>query len=346
LRARNVERENAIASQAHVAGPHLIRVSGGQTERAERPHAAQPKVAVLLCTLHGQTFLAEQLDSIERQEYAHWDIWASDDGSRDRTHDILKDYQVRWGKERLTIHSGPAEGFVANFLSLTCRAGIQADYYAYADQDDIWQPDKLSRALQCLQNVPAGIPALYCSRTRLVDATGGHLGYSPLFKRPPSFRNALVQSVGGGNTMVFNDATRRLLQEAGDDVAVASHDWWAYLVVTGCGGHVYYDAYPGVHYRQHECNMVGANQSWAARWKRLMILLDGRFKKWTDLNTAALQRIRVRLTPENRAVFDTFCEARKRSLIPRLIGVLRSGVYRQRSINNLSLLVAALIDRL
>jgi hypothetical protein len=56
-----------------------------------------------------------------------------------------------------------------------------------------------------------------------------------LFVFPPSFRNALVQSIAGGNTMVFNVALKRLIENAGP-LDVPSHDWWVYILVTGSGG--------------------------------------------------------------------------------------------------------------
>ena len=88
--------------------------------------------------------------------FLDWEIWASDDGSQDDTHAILERYQGTWGAHRMSIHYGPAEGFVSNFLSLTCKADIQADCYAYSDQDDIWEEDKLQRAVDWLRTVPAG----------------------------------------------------------------------------------------------------------------------------------------------------------------------------------------------
>lgn len=211
-----------------------------------RPHHAVPKVAVLLCTMQGQHFLAEQLNSIATQSHPSWAIWASDDGSDDHTHAILEYYQSHWGEDRISIHAGPAIGSTANFLSLSCRVDIDADYFAYADQDDVWESDKLERAVEWLQSVPPEVPALYGSRTLLVDARNQHIGYSPLFERAPDFRNALVQSIAGGNTMVFNKAARDLLRQAGDNVQAVTHDWWAYMLVTGCGGVVHYDPYPTV----------------------------------------------------------------------------------------------------
>lgn len=307
---------------------------------------ALPKVAVLLCTYHGQHYLADQLDSFAAQTYPNWEIWASDDGSHDDTHAILESYRDKWGADRLSIHFGPAEGFAANFRSLTCNASIQADYYAYSDQDDIWEKDKLQRALIWLNTVPKSIPALYCSRTRLVDENNQDIGFSPLFCRPPSFANALMQNIGGGNTMVFNDAARRLICEAGEDIGTVSHDWWAYIVVSGCGGRVFYDQYPLLRYRLHDKNLVGANSSWRDRWVRIRLLWAGRFRDWGDRNIQGLQQIQNRLTPESRETLELFAAARKQSLIPRLVGLKRSGIYRQTLLGNIGLIAAAILNRI
>jgi glycosyltransferase involved in cell wall biosynthesis len=114
----------------------------------------------------GQHYLAEQLDSFSTQSYTNWELWASDDGSKDQTLEILEEYRQKWPTGRLSIYFGPAKGYAANFLQLTCNAGIKADFYAYSDQDDIWEKDKLERALRWLESIPENIPALYCSRIR------------------------------------------------------------------------------------------------------------------------------------------------------------------------------------
>jgi glycosyltransferase involved in cell wall biosynthesis len=311
-----------------------------------RPHPSVPKVAVLLCTMQAQHFLAEQLNSIATQTHPAWAIWASDDGSDDYTHAILDYYQSHWGDDRISIHAGPAEGSTANFLSLTCRADIEADYFAYADQDDIWEADKLERAVAWLKTIPDNVPALYGSRTLLVDARNQHIGYSPLFERPPSFRNALVQSIAGGNTMVFNRAARELLRAAGDSVEAVTHDWWAYMLVSSCGGKVHYDVYPTVRYRQHASNQFGSNTSPVAQVKRARLLVQGRFRGWVDANLSALQRVRHLMTPENQQVLDDFIRARKRWIGARLLGLKRTGIHRQTALGNLGITLAALINRL
>lgn len=305
-----------------------------------------PKVAVLLCTRNGQNYLADQLESFAAQTHSNWELSASDDDSQDSTRAILESFLGKWGSDRLTVHFGPAEGFVANFISLTCEASIEADFFAYSDQDDVWEPEKLERAVSWLQTIPSHVPALYCSRTRLVDADNNEIGLSPLFSKPPGFANALMQNIGGGNTMVFNNAARTLLSEASRVTPIVTHDWWAYMVITGCGGQVFYDSTPTLRYRQHGSNLVGMNANWPARFKRIRMLFQGRFRSWNDGNIAALRKLQHLLTPKNRKILEQFAEARNMSLVPRLIHLKRSGIYRQTLLGNLGLVAAAIFRKL
>lgn len=346
LNVAEIGKKNSLYLQQSSGSCEATATWAGTGTAVNNSGKPPSKVAVLLCTMHGQEFLDEQLVSIEQQSHANWVVHASDDGSLDDTHAILERFLTRAGNEKVSIHSGPAQGFARNFLFLTCEAEKCADYYAYADQDDIWESDKLSRAVECLASIPADTPALYCSRTLLVNRDGHPIGLSPLFTRPPSFCNALVQNIGGGNTMVFNEAARNLLKKIGNDTPVVSHDWWAYMVVTGCGGRVFYDSRPTVRYRQHGNNLIGANTDWGARLSRIKWLLRNRFKDWGDINTKALQKIYADLTPENRKIFDLFCKARTRPLLPRLVGLKHAGIYRQTLPGNISLIAAALLNKL
>lgn len=324
-----------------------VRSSHTQTRYPKIALAANtPKVAILLCTYQGQHYLADQLDSFAAQTHTNWEVWASDDGSQDKTHAILEAYRKKWQLDRLSIHSGPTKGFVANFVSLAIKASIEADYYAYSDQDDVWDADKLERAIQWLESVPANIPALYCGRTRLVDASNNEIGLSPLFSKQPSFANALVQNIGGGNTMVFNNAARALLLDTQENLPVVTHDWWTYMVVTGCGGKVRYDSKPTLRYRQHNGNLIGMNATWAARFKRIRMLWQGHFRNWNDSNIAALYKLQHKLTPESHEILERFAKARQMSLIPRLIHLKRSGIYRQTFLGNLGLIVAAIFGKI
>jgi glycosyltransferase involved in cell wall biosynthesis len=307
---------------------------------------ALPLVAILLCTFNGERFLSQQLDSLENQTHKHWKLIVSDDGSTDSTLEILKEYQSKWGSDKLVIRRGPQKGFCINFLSLACDSSINADYYAFCDQDDVWLPEKLQISLQnILSHQEIALPYVYCGRTTYVDEVLNPCGISPLFVFPTTFRNALVQSIAGGNTMVFNQALKKILDNIGP-LDVPSHDWWLYIVTTGCGGTVFYDPNPYVLYRQHEDALVGGNTNFQAKLERLYMVLKGRFKSWNESNINALhtfEKMLLRENVETLHLFETLRKARFKDRI-RLIEVV--GLYRQTRKGTLSLYMAALINKI
>lgn len=308
-----------------------------------------PQVAILLCTFNGQRFLPQQLDSIKNQRWSSWFIALSDDGSSDDTLEIANHYRDLWGAEKINVWRGPGRGFAHNFLSFTCNRTLQADFYAWCDQDDIWDENKLQVAVGWLQSVPRDEPAIYLGRTELISEQGEVLGCSPLFQRPPSFANALVQNIGGGNTMVFNHAARCLLQDATEHLRllsldIVSHDWWAYLLVTGVGGQVRYDPTPYVRYRQHDNNLVGSNAGWKARLIRIRQLFKGRFRDWNTTNIAALEAVILYLTDDSRDLLEQLKALRSPSLAMRLASFRRTDLYRQTRLGNLGLLMAVVIN--
>lgn len=302
------------------------------------------RVAILLSTFNGAGHLVRQLDSILAQQHRHWTVYASDDGSTDATLRILQDYRARWGADRMVIMQGPREGYAANFMSLVRSAEVTGDLFAFCDQDDCWDPDKLTRALTWMRRQSSDIPALYCGRTRLIDDDDRVIGSSPWFGRTPGFRNALVQSLAGGNTMLLNLPARQLMATA--EGRVISHDWWAYLVVSGCGGTVYYDAHPAVGYRQHEDNLIGSAAGLRARLQRLKKMLEGSYEGWNAINLPALRAIENHLSPDSLRTLAIFERARRVGLIGRLWLMLQARLYRQTLAGDLALLLAAVLGKL
>ena len=304
-------------------------------------------VAILMATYNGQRYLKEQLDSIAAQSYTHWRLWVSDDGSGDGTLDILSAYREQWGPDKLSIFSGPRQGFQANFISLTDRPEIEADYFAWSDQDDLWLPDKLERAVAALRPHGPARPALYCGRSLLVDSDNKELGYSPLHnRRPPSFRNALLQCLAGGNTMIFNRPARELIR-LGRGLELSFHDWWAYLLISGAEGAVIYDPAPGLRYRQHGRNLMGENISFGAKFSRFSALLHGRMKAWNHLNIKALSTVSGKLTAPNRALFEDFKSMLQNpNPFVRLRLMRKAGLYRQTGLGQTGIYLALTLGRL
>ncbi len=304
------------------------------------------KVAILLCTYNGSQYLKKQIDSIVSQTVTDWVIFASDDGSTDDTLKILEEYQIKLGSDKFFIVKGPGKGFAWNFISLLETSGDGFGYYAFCDQDDEWMPEKLATGIISLNEYSPDSPSVYCSRTQLVDENNNDIGMSPLFEKPPSFRNALIQSIAGGNTMMLNLQARNLIIKTPHYEKIISHDWWVYIIITAVGGKIYYDPVPNIRYRQHTGNIVGSNLGWLARLKRVAGLLDGHFKTWIDANITALKKLNLELTSENINVLNDFEMARTSRLYKRIKIFLRLGLYRQTYLGTLGLFVAILLNKL
>ena len=304
-----------------------------------------PTVAILLCTYQGQKFIQKQLDSFVCQTFQNWNLYISDDNSNDQTLDIINQFRIKTNIKRITL-VGPQNGFAANFFSLTSHQNIKAEFYAWSDQDDIWRKHKLMRAVKWLETQPKNRPAVFCSRTCLVDKNNQIIGFSPLFEKPKTFKNALVQNVGGGNTMVFNQKARDLLLKVESEFEIISHDWLMYQIVSGCGGEVFYDFSPLVRYRQHDSNVVGQNNTWMARYKRFKMILQGRYRYWNHQNIEVLKGVKSELTPANCKVLQTWITLRQATLIKRIYLLRKSGIYRQTLFENITLYIAAFLGKL
>ncbi len=305
-----------------------------------------PHVAVLLATHNGSPFLNEQLASIAAQSGVTVDVCCSDDASTDTTVAMLAEWRQRWPKGDFTIAAGPNRGFAENFRALIRTAQDDADYFAFCDQDDVWDSDKLETAVAALSSHPDSVAALYCARSRLIDTSGNPFGLSPLFRRRPSFGNALVQSLAAGNTMVFNRAALAVLRAAAERTAFPMHDWWSYLLLTGTGGAVIYDPVPRLGYRQHAGNVIGGPIGLRDRPRRLIELASGRFARQIDRNLAALEECRDMLTNEARGTLETFAGIRRAAALPATVRLARSTIRRQTINGDVALYFAAALGRL
>ncbi|WP_367715695.1 glycosyltransferase family 2 protein [Nitratireductor sp. GISD-1A_MAKvit] len=299
-----------------------------------------------MATYNGAEFLDEQLASIANQDWPHIDLWVSDDGSTDGTRACLERWQRQWVKGSFFILEGPQQGYVENFRSLMANDAVEGAFVAFSDQDDVWDADKLSCAVRKLDEAGGGQSAMYCGRTRLVDRFGAECGFSPLFVRKPCFENAIVQSIGGGNTIVLNAAAHNLVRASALRTSFVSHDWWCYQIVSGAGGLVIYDPQAHIAYRQHGGNLIGENQGWRARRKRLVALAEGRFAGWNSVNIAALEQCGDLLNDEGRRVLAGFRAVREAMLLRGTSRLWQCGIHRQSLPSNIALYLAAFVGKL
>ena len=224
---------------------------------------AMEKVVVLLSTYNGEKYLVEQLNSLVGQRGVDVDIIVRDDGSIDGTINILNEWQ---SKDLLRWYSGGNMGSAASFMDLLYKSP-DADFFAFCDQDDVWFPDKLIRAVELLKERGRNeVPNLYFSAQTLVDMDKNVIGYNAP-KRLLTFGESLLRNPAAGCTMVFTKELRDLIIREKPDY-VYMHDMWLYMVCLSVGGEIIYDPKPSMLYRQHSNNVVGCNQSFFSKLRR------------------------------------------------------------------------------
>jgi len=299
-------------------------------------------VAILLATYNGANFLVPQLNSFKNQSYCSWELYVSDDGSSDDTLAILEKFSRN---SPTNVYSGPQKGFARNFLSLINRSEVNASYYAFSDQDDIWCDDKLKRAVDFLSKIDDDLPALYCCRTTLIDSSDKIVGYSTLYKKKPGIGNALIQNIASGNTMVFNHAARKLLNRLYGKEIIA-HDWSLYQIVAACGGAIFYDANPGVLYRQHDGNLIGSGLNYFKRFQNFIEAVNGRSSRWNDINLDLLSCVEPDLSVDAKKVIHCIKKMRSSKLVERMKIFHFSGLYHQTTIGTLTNYCYAMLNKI
>jgi len=224
------------------------------------------KTAVLMSTFNGERYLEEQIESILHQEGTDVCIIVRDDGSSDNTLSILEDYKKHY-ENKFHIIEGDNTGWKKSFFELISYAITAVpgfDYYAFADQDDIWLPEKLGKAISQL-SLHIDKPALYCSNL-FYYKNGENLGVVRHSDITPTYKNCLCRNYASGCTIVFNNSLLKILNDGTPNLEIA-HDYWLYMVARLCGDVIIdNDAY--ILYRQHDSNQIGSKTSVTDIWKR------------------------------------------------------------------------------
>lgn len=215
----------------------------------------EKKIHVLLSAYNGEAYIREQVDSILGQSYKNIEVYVRDDGSKDATVEILKEYEKQG---QIHLEAGSNIGYIESFQWLIAHGG-DADYYAFSDQDDVWLPDKLQMAVEKLADMDESEPVLYFSNYDYYDGELNFMAHHSSRVPYISFANSLVDCVSLGFNSVFNRKARDMVAQ---DMPTKStgHDWWMYMVCAGMG-RVVYDPRVTVKYRRHSRNVSDAGDS-------------------------------------------------------------------------------------
>jgi glycosyltransferase involved in cell wall biosynthesis len=300
-----------------------------------------------MSTYNGEKYLPEQLDSLLAQSlFERGDMEVAirirDDGSTDKTCDILQSYAEKYSQ--LQYKKEKNIGVIESFFRLLDASDPDADFLAFCDQDDVWMPEKIERALDCILSRQRGgpdnsasdnggmdKPVLYCGRPLHVDEKLNPVSTVWLDgKLRPSFGNALVENICTGCTAVINRPLADLLRLEHPEFTIM-HDRWLYLLAS-CFGEVIYDDKPYIKYRQHGSNTVGMKQN---HWQELA----DRLSRYRQKRCAITKQTRAFLTycehqnlviPKEKKVCVDDILSMKKHPAARLRLIKNPAVYRQR----------------
>ncbi len=269
-------------------------------------------ITILMSTYNGEKFLRSQLDSIFSQENVDIHLLVRDDGSNDSTLAILGEYEKKY-PEKIKVLRGENMGWKKSFRNLVNYASSHyqtSRYFAFADQDDIWLPEKLETAVKALQNYN-GSPALYYSNLYYYKdgVNKGLINHASVLS---TFKNCLARNYATGCTVVFNSQLLEYLTH-GEPGLETPHDYWAYMVAVLCGK-VFYDPNSYILYRQHDSNQIGSKHGLFDVWR-------ARFKRFSD---PQLNNIREKTAKELLRIHSSEMHPEARMAVEKLAGYKNS----------------------
>ncbi len=225
------------------------------------------QVAILLATYNGERFIKDQLDSILNQTYQNFVCYIHDDGSTDRTVDILKKYVSKYPKKIKLLEYQGKKGAVGNFLSLIDYAveHCREQYYLFSDQDDIWLPQKIELEVKKIRKIDNELePTLvYCdqkivdSQLKVIAESG--MRYSKRNHEYDDLQHLAFENSAPGCVICINRLLLELSSKYKNINNIVMHDWWVMLIAATWGKIGYVDVALML-YRQHGDNTLGAEQ--------------------------------------------------------------------------------------
>ena len=289
-------------------------------------------IVVVMAAYNGVQYLSEQLESVLHQSMKPGVVRISDDRSTDNTLGVLDKYTTP-GLIQVTVNDRNL-GVIGNFRSAVGRVTEPA-YIALADQDDIWQPQKLEVLYSRLTDLDDGeCPAMVYSDLTVIDRNGTVLN--------PSFWNELgqdgyrhcLQTLLYGNfvtgcTIMMNSRMAGYLRAMPDDVPM--HDHWLALVAFSFGK-VDAVSEPLVNYRKHGTNVAHSENfkketAFQRRLNQLKALLSGDdHYLQPELSIAAkfYELHGDKLNADQRLVFERFLGLKEKSFLQKKLAFKRA----------------------
>lgn len=301
-------------------------------------------IAILLATYNGENYIKAQIESILEQTERDWKLYIHDDGSKDKTMDVVQQYAKKY-PEKIIIVDGPSTGGAkSNFFYLFSQ--VEAPFYMCCDQDDVWLPEKIEITKREMDNLIRGDedkPALVFTELCVVDGELNVIAenmrdYQGLDCKNVCLNRALIQNVVTGCTMMVNRVLRDELTKIKNYKNVLMHDWWAILVAVRFGKVAFIET-PTILYRQHGDNGVGASHATSLGYQ-LKRMLQGEEIKQSLENTRNQAKLFAEIYGENPdSLVKKYAELGGQSKLKRLQFYHKHDVKKSTTAKNIGLLI-------
>lgn len=296
-------------------------------------------VDIVCAVLNGEPFLADFFRGLDDQTYDAWRLWVRDDGSTDRTVEMIRERAATDPRVHLIHVGGPKSGATRAYAWLLDHLPSDARYVMFGDADDVWLPNKIARSMDAMLEAEAPspkTPLLVHTDMIVVDAALNKIhdsfwAYSSFYPEPATVRRVIVRNVAAGQTILMN---RALCDRIGSmpDEAIYNDGWVA--IVAAATGRIIAIPDKTVLYRQHGANSVGAAQSKANRtlvdvgravWRGLQ---QGEIYRTNLARTArqaraALERYGADMSGDDRAFVEAYSRIPERSVLRRKLDLIR-----------------------
>lgn len=307
------------------------------------------QICIIMATYNGEQYLAPQIESILENTYQNFQLHIYDDGSTDGTFSIAKEYAAKYPEKIHATQNKKNKGVIRNFLEAT--TALEADYYMYCDQDDIWLPEKIQKTLDFMEIQESDTsplhpaPVVVFADARVVDASLAET--APSFQRQSGYHthaldlpHLLMENKLIGCTMMFNRALRDKLVQTAFPPTIRMHDWWIALIGTTFGRVAYLDT-PLLLYRQHEKNVIGGSSKGSYFKDRIRHLKRNREVLYATMaqGEAFLSVYKQELTPEQKKILRHFAELPKKNWFTRRFSILRYGFLKSGIVRNIGVLL-------
>lgn len=215
------------------------------------------KIAILLATYNGQQYLPDMLDSLVNQTEKSFICYIHDDGSADNTDSVIRSYTEKYPTQFCQISGDSTGSAKSNFMYLLSQ--VEADYYMFADQDDVWLPNKIEKSIQCLNENDAWCVCtdLCVTDERLYTIAPNMMSWigRDLSRIHP--HQLMIDNVAAGCTMLFTRKLRDVAIQLQHVDKILMHDQWV-AVIAAIYGKLTVLNESTILYRQHGDNEMGA----------------------------------------------------------------------------------------